>query len=103
MTRDDVLQALLSLVPPAEADGMMSPNNGPVYQAVAHGISKFSERRIRTSQAKYLLPHSLQKAPPASFLRRARYRVELTRVGNTDLAMRSTARFSCRPRTGRCT
>ena len=87
MTRDDVLQALLSLVPPAEADGMMSPNNGPVYQAVAHGISKFSERRSRTSQAKYLLPHSLQKAPPASFLRRARYRVELTRVGNTDLAL----------------
>lgn len=89
MTRDEVLTAMLALVPQAERDGMLSVNNEPIYKSVAHGLSKLSERRIRTSQAKYLLPHSLQKGPPASFARLARFMVEITRTGNIDLALRA--------------
>lgn len=86
MTRDELFQVLLSLVPQAEQDGMQTENNQPIYQAVAHGLGQLSARRLRKSEAEYLLPHSLQKGPPAAFLRRARYRVQITRTGNTDLA-----------------
>ena len=87
MTRDELFQALLSLVPQAEQDGMQTENNLPVYQAVAHGLGQISARRLRKSEAEFLLPHSLQKGTPAAFLRRARFKVQITRTGNTDLAL----------------
>ena len=87
MTRDELFQTLLSLVPQAEQDGMQTENNLPVYQAVAHGLGQVSARRTRKSEAEYLLPHSLQKGPPAAFARRARFMVEITRTGNIDLAL----------------
>jgi len=89
MTRDEVFQAILALVPQAERDGINTVNNKPIYEAIAHGLATLSARRIRNSESKYLLPNSLQKGPPASFARRARYMVELTRTGNTDLALRA--------------
>ena len=87
MTRDELFQVLLSLVPQAEQDGMQTENNLPVYQAVAHGLGQISARRLRKSEAEFLLPHSLQKGTPAAFLRRARFKVQITRTGNTDLAL----------------
>ena len=87
MTRDELFQELLSLVPQAEQDGMKTENNSSVYQAVAHGLAQVSSRRLRKSEAEFLLHHSLQKGPPASFLRRAKFLVEITRTGNTDVAI----------------
>lgn len=89
MTRDEVLAAMLALVPEAERNGALTANNAPIYTSVAHGLAQLSKRRTRTSEAKFLLPHSLQKGPPASFARRARFSVEITRTGNLDIALRA--------------
>jgi hypothetical protein len=88
VTKDQIIAALKSLVPQAERDGMDTANNAPVYGAVAGGLAKQSARRVRTSEAKFLLPHSLQKGPPAGFARRARFAVTVYRGGNMDLALR---------------
>lgn len=87
MTREELLVSLKRLVPEAERDAIDTPNSSPVYQAAVAGLAAVSERRIRRSEASYLLPHSLQLGPPASFARPAQLLLELTRSGSLDNAL----------------
>jgi len=87
MTRDELLISLKALVPEAERDAIDTPNTLPVYQAAVAGLAAQSERRLRRSEAAYLLPHSFQQGPPASFTRPAQLVLTLTRTGSLDNAL----------------
>lgn len=93
MTRDQIFQAMLNLVTPAERDAINSPTTKPVYQAAAASLAVLSERHQRRRQAaSYIAPHSLQTHAPAGFATTAKLALTLERTGSTDLAMYIAAR-----------
>lgn len=87
MTRDEIFNAMLGLVPQAERDAVNSPTTKPVYEACAQGLAVLSERSRRRRQAGYIAPHSLQTHPPAGFPVTAKLELTLNRSGSTDLAL----------------
>jgi hypothetical protein len=87
MTRDEIMQSLKALVPEAERDAIDTENSLPVYQAAVSGLAAVSARRLRRSQASFLLPHSLQTGEPADFASPAKLYVTIERPESLDLAM----------------
>lgn len=87
MTRDEIMQSLKALVPEAERDAIDTPDTLPVYEAAVSGLAAVSARRMRRSQAGFLLPHSLQTGEPADFASPAKLHVTIERPGSLDLAM----------------
>jgi len=87
MTRDEILTSLKALVPQAERDAIDTENSLPVYQAAVSGLAAVSARRLRRSEAGFLLPHSLQTGEPADFASPAKLYVTIERSGSVDLAM----------------
>ncbi len=87
MTRDEVYAACLRLVPANERDAIDTTYTKPVYLACASALASVSERRSRRAQASYLLPHSLQTHPPASFAAAATLSLTLERTGSLDMAI----------------
>lgn len=87
MTRDEIMQSLKALVPEAERDAIDTENSLPVYQAAVSGLAAVSARRLRRSEAGFLLPHSLQTGEPADFASPAKLYVTIERPGSLDLAL----------------
>ena len=87
MTRDEIMTSLKALVPQAERDAIDTENSLPVYQAGVSALAAVSARRLRRSEAGFLLPHSLQAGESADFARPTRLHVTIDRPGSLDLAM----------------